>query len=237
MSAERARPARHVGNGLPRLEPHTYRADVYASLKSAILDGTLGPGDALVERRISEEMGVSRAPVREALRKLEEDGLVVTIPYKGTYVTRVTPNAMEEILSLRSALEVYAALRSLPRLGDVGLGRLRGYVDEMESAGLADDSERLDDLHSVFHRAVYEAANNSLLLQFWASMEAQLRLYSRVHQRAYESLRDYAAAHRVLVDAFVSGDPERVRADVLEHLGARTEVLLHRRSGEPAEGA
>ncbi|GAC1325901.1 MAG: hypothetical protein NVSMB2_24700 [Chloroflexota bacterium] len=82
---------------------------------------------------------------------------------------------------------------------------------------------------------MYEQAANSLLLQFWGSMEAQLRLYSRVHQRAYESLREYALAHRVLVDAFASGDADRVRAEVLEHLGARTDVLLHRRSGEPPD--
>lgn len=222
-----------VTNGLPRLAPRTYRADVYASLKAAILDGSLGPGDALVERRISEEMGVSRAPVREALRRLEEDGLVVTIPYKGSYVTRVSPTAMEEILSLRSALEVYAAARALPRLEHDGLARLDLIVDEMEAAGAAEDAERLDDLHAQFHRAVYEMASNSLLLQFWGSMESQLRLYSRVHQRAYESLRDYATAHRELVQAFASGDADLVRSRVLDHLGARTEPLLHRRHADP----
>jgi DNA-binding GntR family transcriptional regulator len=227
MATEDGRGAGTSGS-LPRVVPRTYRADVYAGLRHAILDGTLAPGAPLVERRISEEMGVSRAPVREALRKLEEDGLVVTIPYKGTYVTRVTPEVMDEILSLRTVLEVYAALRALPRLEPAGLERLRALVDDMEQAGEHDEPERLDELHTQFHRALYEQAGSGLLLQFWGMMETQLHLYSRVHQRAYESLREYAAAHRVLVQALEWGNPELVRERVLAHLGAKTDVLLRR---------
>lgn len=213
-------------SGLPRVVPRTYRSDVYQGLRQSILDGSLPAGAALVERRISDEMGVSRAPVREALRKLEEDGLVVTIPYKGSYVTRVTPEAMDEILSLRSVLEVYAVERALPRLKADGLRRLQSVVEQMEDAGERDDPERLDDLHSRFHRMLYERAGNALLLQFWGSMEAQLRLYARIHQRMYESLREYASAHRELVEALAGGEPDTVRQRVLSHLGHKTELLL-----------
>jgi DNA-binding GntR family transcriptional regulator len=214
--------------GLPRVVPRTYRSDVYNGLRQSILDGSLPPGAPLVERRISDEMGVSRAPVREALRKLEEDGLVVTIPYKGSYVTRVSPEAMDDILSLRTVLEVYAVERALPRLRPDGLKRLRGIVEQMEEAGAGEDPERLDDLHSRFHRMLYERAGNALLLQFWSSMESQLRLYSRVHQRMYASLHDYASAHRELCDALEAGHADEVRASVLAHVGHKTELLLPR---------
>jgi DNA-binding GntR family transcriptional regulator len=216
------------GHVLPRVVPRTYRSDVYQGLRQAILEGTLPPGAPLVERRISEEMGVSRAPVREALRQLEDEGLVVTIPYKGTYVTRVTPEVMDEILSLRTVLEVYALERALPRLKSEGVEPLRELIGEMERAGESDDPERLDELHNQFHRTLYERAGNGLLLQFWASMESQLRLYSRVHQRAYTTLREYASAHRSLVEALESGDLGKARQRVLEHLGEKTAGLLSR---------
>jgi DNA-binding FadR family transcriptional regulator len=75
---------------------------------------------------------------------------------------------------------------------------------------------------------LYERAGNALLLQFWSSMESQLRLYARIHQRMYESLREYASAHRELCDALEAGEADEVRERVLTHLGHKTELLLPR---------
>ena len=217
------------GGTLPRVVPRTYRTDVYQGLRAAILDGTLPSGSPLVERRISDEMGVSRAPVREALRKLEEEGLVVTIPYKGTYVTRVSPEKMEEILSLRTVLERFAAERAVSRLSTDQSARLKGLLTEMEAAGAAERADAMVDLHMAFHRTLYEAADHALLLQIWSTLESQLRLYGQVHQLTYESLRDYAEGHRPIVDALVSGDAGLLRACLEEHLGHNTEQLIPRR--------
>src|SRR5579862_7166251 len=109
----------------PRLSPRTYHTDVAQSIRAAIHDGRLTGGTPLVERRIAEDMGISRAPVREALRQLEEEGLVVNIPFKGWYVTEVSPQAMAEIVSLRQALESFAAERATSLAKPADLQALR----------------------------------------------------------------------------------------------------------------
>src|SRR5579862_6119542 len=134
----------------PRLSPRTYHQDVVASIRAAIHEGTLQGGTPLVERRIAEDMGISRAPVREALRQLEEEGLVVNIPFKGWYVTEVTPKTMEEIVSLRKAVESFAAERATVLAKAPDLTALRRLFGEMEDAAKRDAADELLELHLQF---------------------------------------------------------------------------------------
>src|SRR5579884_3069963 len=129
-----------------RLSPRTYRLDVVESIRSAIHTGLLKGGTPLVERRIAEEMGISRAPVREALRQLEEEGLVVNIPFKGWYVTEVTPKAMAEIVSLRKAIEGFAAERAIAEASAADLRDLQRLHADMERAAKKDDADELLEL-------------------------------------------------------------------------------------------
>jgi DNA-binding GntR family transcriptional regulator len=221
------------GARLHRLTPRTYGRDVAASLRAAILNGTLRSGEPLVERRIAEDLGVSRAPVREALRRLEEEGLVVTFPYKGTYVRQVTPRTVDEILSLRGVLEGFAAERALPRLAEDRGQRLRQLLIDMGRAASAGDEDALVELHMAFHRTFYELADHTLLLQFWTIMEAQLRLYDRVHQQAYASLDQYVAAHTGIADLVSSGDAgvlrrrlPRLKRMLVSHITEKVDELL-----------
>ena len=220
---------------LHRIVPRTYGRDVAASLRSAILDGTLQSGAPLVERRIAEEMGVSRAPVREALRVLEEEGLVVTFPYKGTYVRQVTPRTVDEILSLRTVLEGFAAERALPRLADDHGQRVQQLLVEMRGAAAAADEDTLVELHMAFHRTFYELAEHTLLMQFWTIMETQLRLYDRVHQQAYPSLDQYVHAHVDIADLVSSTELPvlrrrlpRLRRALVAHITEKVDKLLPR---------
>jgi DNA-binding GntR family transcriptional regulator len=220
---------------LQRLEPRTFGRDVAAQLRAAILDGTLRSGSPLVERRIAQDMGVSRAPVREALRKLEEEGLVVTFPYRGTYVTQVTPRMVDEILSLRTVLDGFALERALPQLATRGVARLQDLLGQMVEAAARDDQDELVELHMAFHRTFYELADHELLLQFWKMMESQLRLYDRVHQQAYQSLEQYVAAHREIVELVSEPDLyqlrlmlPRLRQQFIAHITENVTELLPR---------
>jgi DNA-binding GntR family transcriptional regulator len=216
----------HPDGMFGRLAPRTFRGDVAASIRAAILDGTLRSGAPLVERRIAQEMGVSRAPIREALRLLEEEGLVVTFPYKGTYVTQVSPRMVDEILSVRTALDAFAADRAQPRLWDHGTQRLTQLQQQLVAAAESGDEDELVELHLAFHRAFYELADHDLLLQFWTTMESQMRLYDRVHQRAYSSLQEYAAAHQRIVEVLASGDLEDLKRVLVEHITENVSQLL-----------
>jgi len=220
---------------LRRITPRTYGRDVAASLRSAILDGTLQSGVPLVERRIAEEMGVSRAPVREALRVLEEEGLVVTFPYKGTYVRQVTPKTVDEILSLRTVLEGFAAERALPRLAADRGQCVQQLLADMGRAAAAADEDSLVELHMAFHRTFYELADHALLLQFWTIMETQLRLYDRVHQQAYPSLDHYVHAHVAIADLVSDADLPALRRGLpqlrhmlVSHITEKVDELLPR---------
>src|SRR5579862_9217916 len=211
----------------PRLSPRTYHQDVAQSIRAAIHDGTLTGGTPLVERRIAEEMGISRAPVREALRQLEEEGLVVNIPFKGWYVTEVSPQAMAEIVSLRQALESFAAERATSLAKPADLQALRRLFGEMEQVAKRDAADELLELHLQFHRRFYELAGHELLLQVWTIMESQLRLYLRLHQLTYDTLPHYVRAHRPIVDALLARNAEALKIAIGDHLGEHTEQLIH----------
>jgi DNA-binding GntR family transcriptional regulator len=211
-----------------RLSPRTYRLDVVESIRAAIHDGTLKGGTPLVERRISEEMGISRAPVREALRQLEEEGLVVNIPFKGWYVTEVSPKSMAEIVSLRSVIETFAAERAVAQAKAADLRALERLHTEMEKAAGRDDADELLELHLRFHRRFYELAGHELLLQVWTTLEGQLRLYLRLHQLTYDTLPHYVQAHLPMLEALLARDAAGLKAAVADHLGEHTEQMIGR---------
>jgi DNA-binding GntR family transcriptional regulator len=203
---------------LARLAPRVYRLDATVAIRRAILDGIFPPGSPLVERKMAEEMGVSRGPVREALHKLEEEGLVVTTPYKVTQVAEVGLKRVLEISFLRERLEPMAVKTSLPRLQEEGVAELRRLFEQMQAAGSAGDREALIELHLAFHRSFYARADNALLLQIWTLMEGQTRLYLHVHQLPSETLREYAEHHQQLLDAIECGSQDEIEVAVMQHV-------------------
>ncbi len=209
-----------------RLAPRTLRFDVVESIRAAVLDGTLPAGSPLVEARIAEEMGISRAPVREALRKLEQEGLVISIPYKGTYVTQVTPEAMLEIASLRTMLEAFAVGRALPRLRAGGFEQLKGFVADMRTAAARQDPTLMVEAHLNFHRTPYEMADNTLMLQFWRIMEGQIGLYLRVNHLTFGTLEEIADSHEQFVGILETGDLDAIKAHIVQHVEQAAERLV-----------
>jgi DNA-binding GntR family transcriptional regulator len=211
---------------LARLTPRIYRLDALAAIRRAILDGIFPPGSPLVERRVANEMGISRGPVREALHKLEEEGLVVTTPYRVTQVAEVGPQRIHEITALREALEPLAVSQTLARFRAQALAELRRLLNEMQSAGAAGERDNLIELHLAFHRTYYAMAENSLLLQVWTLMEGQTRLYLHVHHLPSETLSDYADHHVELFRALESQSPDGIDAAVRQHVARVRSRLL-----------
>jgi DNA-binding GntR family transcriptional regulator len=211
---------------LAKLSPRPLRAGVIEQVRGAILDGRLPAGAPLVEARIAEELGVSRAPVREAVRMLEEEGLVVSIPYRGAFVTDVTPETILEIVDARSVLEAFAAERALPRLREDGIRRLRELYRLMDQAADADDPAGLIEHHLAFHRTIYELASHGLMLDFWLSMESKLRMYLRVNLRTFESLKGVVRGHQQTLRAIESGEAARIKREVVAHIHQNVEQLV-----------
>ena len=201
------------------------------ALREAILSGALPQGSQLREVHIATEMGISRAPLREALRTLEEAGLVVKIPFRGTFVAQVSADTMAEINSLRTHLEPYAVERSLPKLLGSEAWRLDGATEALEATVRAGDIGASVETHLALHRLFYEHADHRLLLRMWHEWESQLRLFFGADHAAFGHLDRIYADHHRLVAVVKTGDLAAITAELVEHISAR---YMHENEAAPA---
>jgi DNA-binding GntR family transcriptional regulator len=204
-----------------RLRQQTTPEAAVVALREAILSGALPQGSQLREVHIASEMGISRAPLREAMRKLEESGLVVKIPFRGTFVAEVSKETMAEIISLRTRLEPYAIERSLPKLLGPEAWRLDEATDALEATVKAGDIGASVETHLALHRLFYEHADHRLLLRMWQEWESQLRLFFGADHAAFGHLDRIYVDHQRLVALVKTGDMAAITADLVEHISAR----------------
>lgn len=190
---------------------------VLAQIRQAILSGDLPAGAQLREAHIAEEMGISRSPVREALSRLEEEGLVEKVPFKGAFVASVSPGTIAEIAAIRTLVEPYAVTQALPRLNDGDWKQLRRLLEQLDRASGRDTVSAIEK-HLAFHRYFYEKSGNATLLALWQDWESKLRLFFIVDHEAFESVEDVAGVHKELIDVIESGDHERIRAAFSHHV-------------------
>ena len=177
--------------------------EVAERLRDAILHGQLAPEEPLREATLSELMGVSRGPVREALTILEREGLVVTTPTGRTYVARLSHQELDDVFSLRKALErvavEYACVRATPE----DLERVQAVVDEMAKA--VDEvfsPKAMAELDMRFHEAVYHAAHHQRLLDFWTILRPQMYVFLLSRNAARDDYREQAVrGHQEILDA------------------------------------
>jgi DNA-binding GntR family transcriptional regulator len=218
---------------LVTLQPldHQPRAEsAAAALRRAILEGRLPPGTQLREVHIAAELGVSRAPLREALRSLEEEGLVVRHAYRGAFVAEIGAETVQEIASLRVRLEPFAIQLSLPRLRTPeGAGLLRAALDRLDERSHADDVPGSIDAHLAVHRLFYELAEHRLLLDSWRSWESQLRLYLSIDHSTFTAIEHQTSYHQGLVDAITRGTLRDIDREVKRHLEPAAHAVSHSR--------
>lgn len=216
-------------NQISKLPRATFREHIADRLRSAILSGELEPGAALVETSLAERFSVSRAPLREALRQLVEEGLITTVPYTGTHVIDLTVDDVREIHSLRTTLERFAFAQAWPKR-DAAFGKeLR-----RRKAALTKTVDRGDDLASIaaeleLHGLVYETSGHRLLQRSWTDVRGRLQLYWAAHHRAHGKRGPRRDAHDGYVAAALGDDLEAMHAEIDDHMlrGARqTERFL-----------
>ncbi len=207
----------HPGSFEP-LRQRTTPAAVADVLRAAILAGTLPPATQLRETHIAAELGISRAPLREALTLLSEEGLVVRIPFRGAFVAESTAETIAEIAGLRGRLDPFAIELALPRLDAGARSRASRLVDDMALAADRGDVAAGIEAHLSFHRFLYELADHRLLLDLWKSWETQLRLFLAVDHRSYDDLRQVAAEHARLLEIIESGDLRAIRKELAHHV-------------------
>jgi DNA-binding GntR family transcriptional regulator len=190
---------------------------VYRVLRAAILDGTVPPGGQLREAHIAADLGISRSPLREALTRLEEEGLVVKIPFRGAFVAQVSAEDVAEIASIRLCVEPYAGELSMEALRGHARAALLRTIEDLGRATEQNDIPASIDAHLRFHRLFYDFSGNSILQDLWSGWESKLRLYLAVDHRSYGDVHDIAREHEGMVRCVLEGDVDEFRLEVAHH--------------------
>jgi DNA-binding GntR family transcriptional regulator len=201
--------------------------EVVASIRQAITSGRLAPGERLVEQALSEELGVSRAPVREALRQLTGEGLVVAVAHKGTTVVELTKDDILEIYRLRAALEPLAVERLIDLGNPAHLADLRGIVAEIEAALPEREPLAVASLDMRFHERMCELSGLTRLLTAWQGLGNQLRSYFTVADYFYDD-RSLVDNHEQLVRVIEKGDLDEAFEVVQRHILGGGESVVRR---------
>ncbi|MEM8729086.1 MAG: GntR family transcriptional regulator [Pseudomonadota bacterium] len=215
MSSAKSAFADPMPHDMEPIENAPLRVQVADRLRNAILSGRLRPGMGLVETALAEQMNVSRAPIREAIQILENDGLVETIAYKGKRVKPLTAREVGETYSLREVFEVMAVRRVLDN--GASLDVLRKHCDEMTAAAEADDFEALIAADEAFHHALIRLADHDLLLASWKNLYLRIHQIMALRNRDERNLKEVAGNHPPIVQAIADGNADRAIELISEH--------------------
>jgi DNA-binding GntR family transcriptional regulator len=189
----------------------TAQSIVYETLREQILQGRLFPGAWLREQDLVEQFEVSRTPVREALRRLENDELIELVPFRGARVRSFNPQDFQEEYTVRAALEGFAIELAVKKISDSKIDRLEKMVNKMESLLDKGDLGTFLDINREFHLAIYEEAGSSRLVSMIESSWDRENLYRLAFLSSPESLEIEKAIHRDVLEACRRRDGKRAR--------------------------
>lgn len=194
---------------------------VFETLRDAIITQVLKPGERLMEIQLADEMGVSRTPVREAIRKLELEGLVVMVPRKGAYVAGVSMKDIHEVYEVRAALEMLAVSLAAERITDEELDALERQVLRESEAETELDENALDNIiyiDSTFHDIIYQAAHNQRLVQFVNILQEQLQRFRAASLSRPGRSKTALDEHKQIVEALAERNGELAAKLAKEHI-------------------
>ena len=191
---------------------------VFESLREAIINGKLRPGERMMEIQLAEEMGVSRTPVREAIRKLELEGLVVMVPRKGAYVAGLSLKDIVDVFEIRGALEGLAAELAAERITDVELDEMERYLVKIAEDIEGGDITKVVETDTDFHTLLYKASRNSRLSQIINNLREQIQRFRTTSLSYPGRMKSALEEHRKIVEALASRDGELARKIAQEHI-------------------
>jgi phosphonate utilization transcriptional regulator len=216
------------------LQSSSLASVVQQEIERAILEGEYAPGSKLIEATLAQRMGVSRGPVREAFRMLEEAGLVRTEKNRGVFVRAIPLEEAMEIFELRAAMEELVGRKLAGAITPAALKEIRAIVDAMEKAVKSEDAHGYHLLNLRFHDRLVELAGNSKLTALYRKLIKELSLFRRLNLAESWLLPVSVNDHRQIVKAIASGDPQAAGQALFHHVmasKARTISFEERRRG------
>ena len=191
---------------------------VFNTLRQAIITGEFAPGERLMEIALANRLGVSRTPVREAIRMLELEGLVVMIPRKGAEVAKITEKDLRDVLEVRSSLEELAAELATERMNEEIKEKLEKALDDFKKAIDSEDNAAIADSDVEFHDIIFEATGNARLIQIISNLREQMYRYRLEYVKDTEYHTVLLNEHRELVKAMLEGKKDEARKIMKKHI-------------------
>ncbi len=202
------------------------REVVFDAVREAIIQGVLSPGERLMEFQLAEQLGVSRTPVREAIRKLELEGFVIMIPRKGAYVAGISLKDIADVFEVRAAMEALAMVLAAERITEEELEELERILVSKTEVIELDEIEKFIELDKKFHDVLYRASRNQRLMQILINLQDEVHRFRSVSLASPGRMRAALDEHRQLVEALSERDLERAESLAWEHIENAENSLL-----------
>lgn len=200
---------------------------VFNTLRRAILTGQLKPGERLMEVHLAGKLGVSRTPIREAIRKLELEGLVTMIPRRGAEVAQITEKSLNDVLEVRRALDMLSSELACERISEEETGMLKQASLNFEQAVESGDATEIAAADVAFHDIIVKAAGNLRLLQLVNNLSEQMYRYRFVYIKEENERQNLIAEHKEILAGIIARDKNRARAAVKLHIDNQQKSIIN----------
>jgi DNA-binding GntR family transcriptional regulator len=215
-----------ISNAVDILRSHSLPMLLEQEIQAVLLGGEFNPGDHLNEKELAIRFGISRGPVREALRSMESSGLIEQIPNRGFFVRQLTAQQAYDLYDVRAVLFGLAGKLLAERITDDGTARLSGFIAEMDTAMNGEDFDTYAKVNFAFHEFIVTNAGNAALAQQYLALVKQLRLYRTRSLMHVSSMHASQREHHDMADAVIARDPSRAWETHHRHVEAAKERLI-----------
>ncbi len=202
------------------------REMVYEELKMQILTGAIVPGTRMMEVDLAEEMGVSRTPIREAIRKLEKEGLVTIEPRRGAYASMISTQDMVEILEVRQDLEGLAAYFAASRMTDEEMAELKEVAEAYNKAVREGNMQDMIHHDTIFHRIIVDSCNNKILVNMVEQLQELVLRFRYIYYDNFRRAENMPEEHREILEAIASGDADHARWAADVHIDRLKQLVI-----------
>jgi DNA-binding GntR family transcriptional regulator len=202
------------------------REIVYEELKRQIMVGEIAPGTRMMEVELADEMGVSRTPVREAIRKLEKEGLVTIEPRRGAYASDISAKEMVDILEVRQDLEGMAAGIAAQKITEEGKEELERLVQVYKESVEKEDIEEIIANDEAFHKYIVSLSGNKTLIKMVSQVQELVLRFRYIYYEDFSRFRNQPTEHQAIVDAILSGSSSSARINAEEHLARLKDFVI-----------
>lgn len=198
---------------------------IFCLLRDKILNEDYVAGQKLNEVALSKELNISRTPIREALKQLELEGLVESIPNKGVYVLGFSPRDIDDMLEIRMVLEGLSIQLAIERISQAELEKLKEIYDLMEFYARKNDQDKFTEINIDFHEAIYRGTHSQYFEQLLSDINYYIHVTSRHSIRQSGRLMEAAQEHKEIYDAIVARDKQLAKEKIQKHIG-KTQLLV-----------